>query len=269
MIVQTWRPALFGLVFDIKSVFPKISSFWIRIGSVILFLAVWQVAAEFADSDILPAPFSVLQSMFAHIDDGDLLFHVGVTLARVVVSFFLAMALGVAVGIAMGRFKTWDAALDGVLVLALNMPALVVIILCYIWFGLGEFAAILAVTVNKFPIVVVNMREGARAVDKDLLQVAEVFRLDRRRRLFQVYLPQLYPYLLSSARSGLALVWTIVLVVELLGRSNGVGFKLGIFFQFFDITSILAYSFAFIAVVMAIEYLIIAPLDRRLLEWRT
>jgi len=60
-----------------------------------------------------------------------------------------------------------------------------------------------------------------------------------------------------------------VLVVELLGRSNGVGFKLGIFFQFFDITSILAYSFAFIAVVMAIEYLIIAPLDRRLLEWRT
>ena len=73
---------------------------------------------------------------------------------------------------------------------------------------------------------------------------------------------------MASARSGLALIWKIVLVVELLGRSNGVGFKLGIFFQFFDITSILSYSFAFIGIVMLIEYLCIAPLDRRLLGWR-
>ena len=99
--------------------------------------------------------------------------------------------------------------------------------------------------------------------------MATAFRLSWRRRLFQVYLPQLYPYLLLSARSGLALVWKIVLVVELLGRSNGVGFQLGLYFQFFDITSILAYSFAFIAVVMAIEYLLIAPIDRRLTKWRS
>jgi len=98
--------------------------------------------------------------------------------------------------------------------------------------------------------------------------VAEVFHLDRRRTFFKVYLPQLYPYLLASARSGLALVWKIVLVVELLGRSNGVGFKLSVFFQFFDITSILAFSFAFIAVIMAIELIFMGPMDRRLTEWR-
>ncbi len=244
------------------------STIVIRILSVVGFLAVWQISTGFADADLLPAPLKVLQSLLGHIQDGDLLFHVGVTLVRVIISFSLAMAFGVALGIVMGRYKKWDAALDGLLVLALNLPALVVIILCYLWFGLGEFAAILAVMINKFPVVVVNMREGARAVDQDLLQVAEAFRIAPQRRLFQVYLPQLYPYLLSSARSGLALVWKIVLVVELLGRSNGVGFKLGLYFQFFDITSILAYSFAFIAVVMAIEYLLIAPLDRRLTGWR-
>ena len=245
------------------------SSSWLRVFSLVMFLAVWQLSAVYADTDILPTPYQVLLSLFLHLQDGELLFHVGVTLARVVISFFLAMSVGVALGIIMGRYKKWNSALDGILVLALNLPALVVIILCYLWFGLGEFAAILAVTINKFPIVVVNMREGARAVDQDLLQVATVFRLSWRRRLFQVYLPQLYPYLLLSARSGLALVWKIVLVVELLGRSNGVGFQLGLYFQFFDITSILAYSFAFIAVVMAIEYLLIAPIDRRLTKWRT
>ena len=61
----------------------------------------------------------------------------------------------------------------------------------------------------------------------------------------------------------------LVLVVELLGRSDGVGFQLGMFFQFFDITNILAYSFAFISVVMAIELVLMAPIDRRLSEWRT
>lgn len=240
----------------------------IRVFSLIIVILIWQLAAYFTDKDILPAPYQVFQSLISHLQEGELIADLGATLFRVLLSFMFAMALGVALGIVMGRNKNWDAALDGVLILALNLPALVTIILCYLWFGLDEFAAILAVAINKFPIVVVNMREGARAVNPDLLQVSKAFRLDWRSNLFKVYLPQLYPYLLASARSGLALVWKIVLVVELLGRSNGVGFKLGIFFQFFDITSILAYSLAFIAIVMAIEYLLIAPLDRRLMQWR-
>ena len=132
--------------------------------------------------------------------------------------------------------------LDGWLVLGLNIPALVTIILCYVWFGLTDVAAITAVAINKIPTVIVTVREGARAVDRQLLEVAEVFRLSRTRTLFKVYLPQLYPYLMAAARSGLALIWKIVLVVELLGRSEGIGFQLHVFFQFFDIAGILAYT---------------------------
>ena len=240
----------------------------LKVTSLILFLCVWQIASIWIDVDVLPSPTRVASSIHEHLFAGDLLSSVAITLTRVGVSFFIAMAFGIAVGVLMGRNQNWDAALDGLLILSLNLPALVVIILCYLWFGLGEFAAVLAVSINKFPIVVVNMREGAKAVDMDLLQVTQAFKVPRYRTFFKVYLPQLYPYLLASARSGLALVWKIVLVVELLGRSDGVGFKLGIFFQFFDITSILAYSFAFILVVMIIELLVIAPLDRRLMEWR-
>ena len=240
----------------------------LKVTSLILFLCVWQIASIWIDVDLLPSPTRVASSIHEHLFSGDLLSSVAITLARVGVSFFIAMAFGIAVGVLMGRNRNWDAALDGLLILSLNLPALVVIILCYLWFGLGEFAAILAVSINKFPIVVVNMREGAKAVDMDLLQVTQAFKVSPYRTFFKVYLPQLYPYLLASARSGLALVWKIVLVVELLGRSDGVGFKLGVFFQFFDITSILAYSFAFILVVMIIELLMIAPLDRRLMEWR-
>ena len=247
---------------------PRLSDAWLRALSILGLLIIWQIGADLADTSLLPDPVQVTVSMVEHARSGELLVHVGITLARVAVSFLVAMAIGVGVGIFMGRSQRWNAALDGILVLGLNMPALVVIILCYVWFGLIEFAAVLAVAINKIPTVVVTMREGARAIDRDLLQVAQSFRLNRRRTFFQVYMPQLYAFLFASARSGLALIWKIVLVVELLGRSDGVGFKLGVFFQFFDITSILAYSFAFIAIVMIIEFFMIGPLDRRLTEWR-
>ena len=81
-------------------------------------------------------------------------------------------------------------------------------------------------------------------------------------------LPQLTPYIMAAARSGLALIWKIVLVVELLGRSDGVGFQIQLFFQLFDVPSILAYTLAFVVVVQAIELAILQPLERRANRWR-
>jgi NitT/TauT family transport system permease protein len=210
----------------------------------------------------------VLVSLWRELTEGSLLYHLGVTLARVVVSFGIAMALGTAFGIVMGRYRRADASLDSLLVLALNIPALVTIILCYIWFGLTEAAAVTAVALNKIPTVVVTVREGARAVDRQLMEVAGVYRVPPLRTLIRVYLPQLFPYVMAAARSGLALIWKIVLVVELLGRSDGVGFQLGTFFQFFDITGILAYTLAFAAVVLGVEAVLMRPLERRLTRWR-
>jgi ABC-type nitrate/sulfonate/bicarbonate transport system permease component len=240
----------------------------LRVGSLMGLVVLWALVAWVADSSVLPSPWQVLMSLGRHTLSGELPFHLAITLWRVLVSFLLAMCIGTLIGIVMGRYKTLDIAMDGPLVLGLNIPALVMIILCYIWLGLTDVAAIVAVALNKIPTVIVMVREGARAVDVRLLEVAQAYRLPRLRMLRQVYLPQLYPYLMAAARSGLALIWKIVLVVELLGRSNGVGFQLHIYFQFFDITSILAYTLAFAGVVLLIEALIMRPLEHRLTRWR-
>jgi NitT/TauT family transport system permease protein len=145
---------------------------------------------------------------------------------------------------------------------------LVVIILAYVWVGLVEAAVILAVSVNKIPNVVVTMREGARSLDPDILEMAQSFRLSRGRNLRHVVLPQLYPFMAASARSGLALIWKIVLVAELLGRSDGIGFQLNLFFQLFDVAGILAYAFAFIIVVQILEVGVLQPIERRVNRWR-
>ena len=81
-------------------------------------------------------------------------------------------------------------------------------------------------------------------------------------------LQELAPYFAATARNGLALVWKIVLVVEHLGRSNGVGFQLHGYFQLFDVATILAYAIGFIVVVQAIEILLLDPWQRRATRWR-
>jgi NitT/TauT family transport system permease protein len=144
----------------------------------------------------------------------------------------------------------------------------VVIILCYVWFGLTEVAAVTAVAINKIPNVAVILREGARSLSKDLAEMAEVYRFGRWRTLCHVVLPELAPFFAAAARSGLALVWKIVLVVELLGRSNGVGHQLYVAFQLFDVSLILAYALAFIIVVQMIEVGILQPLDAMANRWR-
>lgn len=241
---------------------------WVRWVSLLGFVIVWQGMASQLQSPDLPSPVQVLLSLWTHLVSGELPYHLSITLLRVLAAFVIAMSVGAAIGILMGNSHRVDALFDGLLVLGLNLPALVTIILCYIWFGLTDVAAVTAVALNKIPTVVVTVREGARAVDRRLLEVATAFRVPPLRTLRQVYLPQLYPYLMAAARSGLALIWKIVLVVELLGRSNGVGFQLGTYFQFFDITSILAYTLAFALIIYAIESLLLRPLEASVNRWR-
>jgi NitT/TauT family transport system permease protein len=237
--------------------------------SLLLLLALWQLAAALAASPrLMPPPSLVLEKIAAETATGELPWNLGITLLRVAASFVLAMGLGVAIGILMGRVRLADELGQPWLVFFLNLPALVTIILAYIWIGLVETAVIVAVAANKIPNVVVTVREGARALDPDLVEMAQSFRLGLGRRLRHVVLPQLYPFIAAAARSGLALIWKVVLVVELLGRSNGVGFQLGLAFQLFDVAAILAYAIAFIAVIQVIEWTLLQPLERRVSLWR-
>jgi NitT/TauT family transport system permease protein len=236
--------------------------------SLLAFLALWQGLAVYLDSNTLPTPEAVALVFWQACMSGQLPFHLSVTLLRLIVSFAIAMLLGCAIGIMLGRNKKLDAFFDNWLVIFLNVPALVTIILCYVWFGLIESAAILAVVINKLPNVIVTIREGTRALDQDLLDMARCYRFGKRKTLVHVIWPQLHPFVMGATRSGLALIWKIILVVELLGRSNGMGYQLHLFFQLFDVASILAYTIAFVAIIQLIELLVLKPLDKKALRWR-
>jgi len=241
---------------------------FVRLASLALLIGTWFVGSTLAGERMLPAPTTVLAAVLTEAQSGELLFHLGMTLSRVFLAFMLAMAIGSAIGLLMGRMPLADRLGDPWLIVLLNLPALVIIVLAYVWGGLTETAAILAVAINKLPNAIVTVREGARALDPGLDEMARVFAIPRWKALRHIVLPQLAPYLAAASRSGLSLVWKIVLVVELLGRPNGVGFEIGIAFQLFDVTRILVYALAFVAVILAIETFLVQPIERRASRWR-
>jgi NitT/TauT family transport system permease protein len=239
-----------------------------RLLSIVGFVVVWAIAAVLVQSRMLPGPLTVAADIVAEAVNGELPYQMGCTLERVIVSFSIALVLGSLAGYAMGRWKRADQYGDPWLVVLLNLPALVTIIFAYIWIGLTETAAILAVALNKLPNVVVVLREGTRALDPDLDEMARAFRLTGFKRMRHIVMPQLAPYFAAASRSGLSIAWKIVLVAELIGRPNGVGFVLGSAFSLFDLTRILSYALTFIALMLTVENLLVQPLERRAQRWR-
>ena len=153
------------------------NAFFMRLVSFLFLIAIWQFFSVLLKSSVLPTPLVVVNIFTEELIHGEMLYHLGITLWRVILAFFIAMLVGIGLGIAMGSKRNINIMLDGWHILLLNTPALVTIILCYVWFGLNEVAAITAVALNKIPNVLVTIREGTRAIDKKLLEVADVFKI--------------------------------------------------------------------------------------------
>ena len=237
--------------------------------SPLLLLVVWQALAMIFPGRLFPTPVDVAIHMWNLAFAGKLLPDMGKTLSRAAIAFTIAMVLGTALGILLGRVRIADRLFSSWVIVGLNMPAIVIAIALYIWLGLTELALILAVIINKVPLVITTIREGVRSFSLEYDEIGRAFRMPFVRRLRLIFVPQLMPYVLAAARTGLSLIWKIVLVFEVLGSDGGVGFRISTFFQFFDIKGILAYTTAFILVVLVFEYWIMRPLERSVLRWRT
>lgn len=241
----------------------------IRLVSLGMLLLFWSIlSVVMADPQVLPSPLVVGQKMAELWATGDLQLHLIDTTVRIIWAFSLAMILGGILGYLMGRYPLLNAWLDPWLIVFLNLPALVLIVLCYLWIGLNETAAILAVTLNKLPLVMTLIREGARNASSELRDLAKIFKLSPLDKFRHIILPELLPHVVAAARTGLSVIWKIVLVVEFLGRSTGIGRQIHTQFSLFNITGVLAYALSFVVFILLIEFLIMQPLERYATRWR-
>ncbi|MEZ4632508.1 MAG: ABC transporter permease [Deinococcales bacterium] len=244
------------------------SSLILRLTSLASILLVWLILSKVMGSQALPGPSETLEFLFQQLKKGSLTFHIWATMKRVFIAFALAMMLGILVGVLMGAFKWLDKFLEAWLLAGLTIPRIVLFVMAYLLLGLNDRSAILALVLTVLPTVAAQIREGTRALDMKLLEMARAYERPPRLIWFKVILPQLLPYLIGTARGALSLAWKMVILAELLGRSSGVGYQISFYFQMFNMRGILAYGLAMMLVLAVIDLVFMALIERYAFRWR-
>lgn len=230
-------------------------------------LAIWWVM-NLIYPRLLPSPSSTLHEALRLIADGTFFFHMLQSLRRVFVGAAVAMVFSVVVGIYMGTTLPAERFFQPLVVLGLTIPGLMWALISVMLFGINESASYFAVAVTIFPMLVINIWAGVKALDKELMDMSYVFRFSPWMKITDVIIPQLVPNIFAATRYGLGLAWKVVVVVEMFGTSNGVGYQVMKAYQVFNMEGVIAWTLTFAAAMIVIEYGIINLLEKRLTAWR-
>lgn len=236
--------------------------------SVAIFLLLWEVGSRFIVSSLLPGVIPVSEEMLSIVVSGAFFTHLFDTLRRVAVGFFLAYGVSIPLGIAMGWDERAEYFFDIPILIGISVPGLAVAVIAIIWFGLSELSAFFSVFVLATPMIVFNFWQGTKSIDMDLVRMGESFEISTYSMVRHIVLPSLLPQLLAAARFGLAISWKIVVIVELLGLTSGIGYMINNQFQLYSITGVFAWTLTFTLVMMTIEFGILKTIEKRVTRWR-
>lgn len=240
----------------------------LRVLSAIFAVTLWWLVARTIAVDVVPTPLETLGRLGEIVTEEDFLGTVLVTLERVAAGMVLTVVLAVVLGIAMGRSARFEMLTDTWVLIGRSVPALVWALVAVMVVGLNHRAPIVAVVLTASPLVVLNIRESAKALDPQLFRMAHVFRAGPMLQVHRILIPALMPSIVAGTKLGLTLAWQVVVIAELFGLGSGVGYEIHEAFSDFDIETVLAWTLAFSAIMAIIEYGLVGTMQRRVNRWR-
>ena len=189
-------------------------------------LIAWEIASRSGvlSARILPEPAAVLAAFWKLLRSGELAHHVAVSTARAFSALAIGGGLGLVLGLLTGTWRRAEDLLDTTLQMLRNIPALALIPLVILWFGIDEAAKLVLVSVGVFFPVYLNTFHGIRGVDRDLIEMARSYGLKGWRLYRQVILPGALPSILVGLRFSLGLMWVLLIVAETLSAEAGIGY---------------------------------------------
>lgn len=228
----------------------------------------WQLLTTRMTSGLFPAPMGVAEAVYEIVVSGLFFEHLAASFVRIGIGFTAAMIIGTALGVLMGSRRFWDQFLQDGLVVMISLPGLIYALLSVIIFGLGLAAPVVAIVAASVPFVAVNIREGVKSINKDLLDMARAYGVREGKVLRQVVMPSLLPFVMAAVRIGFTIAWKVSVLTEVFGATIGIGYMMRVSFQLFRIRHILAWGLLFGGVMLLIEYGILIPAERYFARWR-
>jgi sulfonate transport system permease protein len=189
-------------------------------------ITLWQVASALGwlSTRVLPAPLDVIKAAWALSVSGELWTHVKVSAGRALAGLAVGGGLGLALGLLTGSVKLFEALLDSTIQMVRNIPALALIPLVILWFGIDETAKLFLIALSVFFPIYLNTFHGIRNVDPGLIEMGRSYGLSRWQLYREVILPGALSSILVGLRFSLGLMWVILIVAETISAQAGIGY---------------------------------------------
>ncbi len=184
-----------------------VAAFWLAVW--------WLISGAIGQEILLPSPYRVASTLWELWSTVGFWRAVGLSLVRILIGFAAAVLGGTLLALLTARSRIADTLLAPLLHIVRAAPVASFIILAYVWIEVGILPAFIAFLM-VVPLVWANMREGIHATDKNLLEMAAVFRLGRWRTLTEVRLPSLRPYFAAACTTGLGFAWKSGVAAEVI-----------------------------------------------------
>jgi ABC-type nitrate/sulfonate/bicarbonate transport system permease component len=241
---------------------------WLTVASPAALILAWEVAAAagLLREAFFPRPSTVLAHLGRLVADGTLRGHALPTLARIAAAFVLAAVSGVAVGLAMGLWRRLREGLDPVFAVVYPIPSVLFLPLVSFLVPRGEAALVVTTAVTSFFLIAFTTTEGVRQIDPLVVEAARHYGAGGRRLFTRVLLPGALPYIFTGLRLGLGYALIVVVAVEIVSASQGLGALLWLSWQVLKVEDMYA-TFVVIAALGAVLSYGLAALRARLLPW--
>ena len=189
--------------------------------SVLLALAVWQIAAAVVGSDMLLAsPVRVLARLASLFREPGFFSSVLFSFFRITAGFLLAFFGGILLGFAAGKSGLIETVLWPWVVTGKTVPIASFIILCLIWMDYNGLTVLISFLI-AFPVVYSNVLQGLKNTDEKKKELAALYRVPWTRRLLYIDLPAIKPYLLSASSVAVGMAWKAGVAAEVIGMVDG------------------------------------------------
>ncbi|PGL91057.1 sulfonate ABC transporter permease [Bacillus thuringiensis] len=235
----------------------------------VIILIIWQLAGVFGlvSKTVLPTPLDIFLAFQELIKTGELFGHLSISVFRAAAGFFIGGGLGIILGTIVGFSTRSEQYLDPSVQMLRTVPHLAVAPLFVLWFGFGETSKVLLIADGAFFPLYVNAFLGIRGVDSKLFDVARVLEFSKRKLITKLILPSALPNLLLGARLSLGVAWVSLVVAELMGSTEGIGYMIMDARQFLN-TDIVFVGIIIFAFVGKFSDSLVRLLEVKFLRWR-
>jgi NitT/TauT family transport system permease protein len=192
-------------------------------GFALLFL-VWHVAAVFlVRSALFPPPWPVLERGWVLIEDNILQEQIVASMRRILQGFLLGSACGIPIGLSIGSFRPVRMLLEPWTEFFRFIPAVAMITVAVIWFGIGEESKVFLIAYTTIFVVIISTAAGVGAVGRDKIRAAQCLGASRLQVFALVALPATVPYILTGMRLAMANAFVTIVAAELVASNDGLG----------------------------------------------